>query len=167
MIKIYIKSAIEVTWDFAKWLGLQVIWSIHRKRPSDLKEQFQVTWGSRCMYRIENEIWTRCWKTCRVVGGLRRLNIHNTLDGLMQKRRNQIANALKLYFSLQWRHYEHDGVSNHQPHDCLLNRLFIRRSKKISKLRVTGLCEGNSPVNSPQKGPVTGKMFPFDDVIIS
>ena len=34
---------------------------------------------------------------------------------------------------------------NHQPHDCLLNRLFRRRSKKISKLRVTGLFAGNSP----------------------
>ena len=29
---------------------------------------------------------------------------------------------------------------------CLLNRLFRRRSKKTSKLRVTGLCVGNSPV---------------------
>ena len=38
-----------------------------------------------------------------------------------------------------------DGVSNHQPHHCLLNRLFGRRSKKTSKLRVTGLCMGNSP----------------------
>ena len=37
-------------------------------------------------------------------------------------------------------------VSNHQPHDCLLNRLFRRRSKKTSKLCVTGLCEGNSLV---------------------
>ena len=40
----------------------------------------------------------------------------------------------------------HDSVSNHQPYDCLLNRLFRRRSKKTSKLRVTGLCAGNSPV---------------------
>ena len=47
---------------------------------------------------------------------------------------------------LQWRHNERDGISNHQPHDCLLNRLFRRRSKKTSKLRVTGLCVGNSPV---------------------
>ena len=31
------------------------------------------------------------------------------------------------------------------PHDCLLNRLFGRRSKKTSKLRVTGLCVVNSP----------------------
>ena len=48
--------------------------------------------------------------------------------------------------SLQWRHNERDGVSNHKPYDCLLNRLFRRRSKKTSKLRVTGLCGGNLPI---------------------
>ena len=47
--------------------------------------------------------------------------------------------------SLRWRHNGRDDVSNHQPHDCLLNRLFRRRSKKTSKLRVTGLCARNSP----------------------
>ena len=69
---------------------------------------------------------------------------------------------------LHWRHNDHNGVSNHQPHGCLLNRLFRHRSKKTSKLRVIGLCVGNSPgpVNSPHKGPVTRKMFPFDDVIM-
>ena len=41
--------------------------------------------------------------------------------------------------SLLWRHNGRNGVSNHQPDDCFLN-CFIRRSKKISKLRVTGLC---------------------------
>ena len=46
---------------------------------------------------------------------------------------------------LQWRHNEHDSVSNHQPHDCLLNRLFRCRSKKTPKLCVTGLCVWNSP----------------------
>ena len=47
-------------------------------------------------------------------------------------------------------------------------RLFRRRAKKTSKLCVTGLCVGNSPgpVNSLHKGPVTRKMFPFDDVIM-
>ena len=70
--------------------------------------------------------------------------------------------------ALRWRHNDHDGVSNHQPRGCLLNRLFTPRSKKTSKLRVTGLCAGNSPgpVNSPHKGPVTRKMLPFDDVIM-
>ena len=47
--------------------------------------------------------------------------------------------------TLRWRQNGRDGVSNHQSHDCLLNRLFRRRSKKTSKLRVTGLCAGNSP----------------------
>ena len=47
--------------------------------------------------------------------------------------------------SLQWHHNGHDSISNHQPHECLLNGLFRRRSKKTSKLRVTGLCAGNSP----------------------
>ena len=46
---------------------------------------------------------------------------------------------------LQWRHNGRDSVSNHQPHDCLLNLLFRRRSKKSSKLRLTGLYAGNSP----------------------
>ena len=47
---------------------------------------------------------------------------------------------------LQWRHNGCNGISNHQPHDCLLNRLFRRRWKKTSKLHMTGLCEGNSLV---------------------
>ena len=49
------------------------------------------------------------------------------------------------YGALRWRHNGHDSVSNHQPHHCLLNRLFGCRSKKTSKLRVTGLCAENSP----------------------
>ena len=55
---------------------------------------------------------------------------------------------LNLHQTLQWRHNRRDSVSNHQPHDCLLNHLFRRRSKKTSKLRVTGLCVENSPVTS-------------------
>ena len=50
--------------------------------------------------------------------------------------------------TLQWRYNECNGDSNHQPHECLLNYLFRRRSKKTSKLRITGLCDGNSPVTS-------------------
>ena len=49
------------------------------------------------------------------------------------------------HISLQWRHNECDGVSNHQPYDCLVNRSFKAQIKK-SKLRVTGLCEGISSV---------------------
>ena len=63
---------------------------------------------------------------------------------------------------LWWRHNGRDsGVSNHQPHDCFLKRLFRRRSKKTSKLRVTGFVWGihRGPVNSPHKWPVSGKCF--------
>ena len=48
--------------------------------------------------------------------------------------------------ALLWRHSGRDGVSNHQPHDCLLDRSFRCKSKQISKLCVTGLCAGNSSV---------------------
>ena len=47
--------------------------------------------------------------------------------------------VLTSYSTLRWRHNDHDSVSNHQPHGCLFNRLFGCKSKKTSKLRVTGL----------------------------
>ena len=76
--------------------------------------------------------------------------ITNQIKQCINKRKNNqcikslAANDVIMY-SLRWRHNELDGVSDHQPHDCLLNLLFRRRSKKTSKLRVTGLCAGNSP----------------------
>ena len=62
--------------------------------------------------------------------------------------------------ALQRRHNERDGVSKHQRHDCLLKRLFRRRSKKTSKLRVTGLCEFPT-----QRASNAEFFFPFADVI--
>ena len=44
--------------------------------------------------------------------------------------------------ALQWCQNERDDVSNHRRLDFLFNCLFRRASKKTSKLRVTGLCEG-------------------------
>ena len=46
------------------------------------------------------------------------------------------------FYSLQWCHNECDGISIHQRLDVFLNRLL--KSKKTSKLCITGLCEGNS-----------------------
>ena len=48
--------------------------------------------------------------------------------------------------ALQWRHYERNGVWNHQRLHCFLNCRVRCRSKKISKLCVTGLCTRNLPV---------------------
>ena len=55
------------------------------------------------------------------------------------------SHHISLYTS-QWHHNERDGVSNHRRLHCLLSRLFRCRSKKTSKLRVTDICAGNSPV---------------------
>ena len=60
-------------------------------------------------------------------------------------RKPAYATQASVGFALHWRHNDHDGVSNHQHYDCLLNRLFGHRSKKTLKLRVTGLCVGNTP----------------------
>ena len=65
--------------------------------------------------------------------------------------------------SLEGRHNGRDGVSNHRRLDCLLKHLFRRISKIASKLRVTGLCEGNPPTGDrcipPEKGQQRGKYF--------
>ena len=72
------------------------------------------------------------------------------------------------WYSLQWRHNERDGVSNHQPHDCLINPLFRHRSRKHQNSASLAYVRGihRSPANSPHKWPVTRKMFPFHDIIM-
>ena len=70
-----------------------------------------------------------------------------TLEGCDPMEAGLLSNPNQVIVDeLQWRHNEPHGVSKHQPHDCLLNGLLRWRSKKTSKPRVTGLCEGNSPV---------------------
>ena len=56
------------------------------------------------------------------------------------------SSVLLAQYASKWRHNQRASVSNHRRLDCLLNRLFERRSKKTSKLCVTGLCEGNCRV---------------------
>ena len=70
--------------------------------------------------------------------------------------------------SLQWRHDGRDGVPDNLPNDCLLNRLFRCRSKKTSKLRVTGLCAGNSPatVEFPAQRASNAENVSICDVIM-
>ena len=75
--------------------------------------------------------------------------------------------------SIDISHYFHISVAvclwfcHHNIHYCLLDRLFRPRSKKTSKLRITGLCVRNSPVTGdfPPERPVMRKMFP-DDLIM-
>ena len=63
-----------------------------------------------------------------------------------------------MHITLHWRHNECDGVSNHPPCDCLLDRLFRLRSKKTSKLCATGLCAVNSPVTGEFPAPMASNV---------
>ena len=80
---------------------------------------------------------TTLYKTCTQLEASHKLNTFPLMY--------QVVLQL-IWQPLQWRHNRHDGVPNQHHHHCLLNRLFRRRSKKEPNLRVTGLCEGNSPV---------------------
>ena len=74
--------------------------------------------------------------------------VHKQCVGIWDAMRNmwRHCNGFPWDVPLQWRHNGCDGVSNHRRIDCLLNPMSRRRSKKTSMLRVTGLCEGTSPV---------------------
>ena len=70
---------------------------------------------------------------------------------------------------LCWRHYGDiimDAMASQIARlTNIYSTVFLHKSKKISTLRVTGLCAGNS-ANSPHEWPVTRKMFSFDDAIM-
>ena len=110
-----------------------------------------VTAGSNVLHYSNSvssmTIYCRCSISCLVIQN--QLNMHAS------------PVAIGIPLTLQWRHNERDGVSNHQPHDCLLNYLFSCRSKKTSKPASLAFVRGihRWPVNSPHKGPVTQHCF--------
>ena len=87
---------------------------------------------------------------------------HSPTDWMPAHKPRGLSSALTVHDNTTL-HYS--DISNHWGLNCLINRLFRRRSKKTSKLLVTGLSE-EWPVGSPHKGQVTRKMFPFDGVIM-
>ena len=67
--------------------------------------------------------------------------------------------------TLQWRHNERNGISNHRLLDCVLNRFSGADQRTFqSFVFVRGIHRW--PANSPHKEPVARKMFPFDDAIM-
>ena len=93
----------------------------------------EVHWIHNKVYSIDQllGIWCNSNKT----------EMSTTLIGIAE----MSVSTKVLSLPLLWRHNGRGTVSNHQPHHCLLNRLFRSRSKKTPKLRVTGLSAGNSP----------------------
>ena len=68
------------------------------------------------------------------------------------------------YKTLEWRHNGRDSVSNHQHHDCSLNRLLSADHRKHQSSASLAFVRGihRWPMNSPHKWPVPRKRFPFD-----
>ena len=72
------------------------------------------------------------WVNNREAGDLRRHLDHYDVSVMVPKLvfvRFICHNGASMVSPLQWHLNGCDGVSNHQPHHCLLNRLFRRRSK--------------------------------------
>ena len=101
----------------------------------------------KCSYPKLPHICLSLWpwrKFCRV-RFLRFLLSFNSIQQAHRKLFYSILRFRTCRWSLRWRHNGRGSISNHQPHLCSLNRWFRRRPKKTLKLRVTGLCAGNSP----------------------
>ena len=74
------------------------------------------------------ELWT-ILRNRRVVGDLKRHDARARSVWCREINKNMINSVHSAVSAvLQWRHNGRDGVWNHQPHDCLLNRLIRRRS---------------------------------------
>ena len=108
----------------------------------------------RFLHHWPFESGAQCWSTCIsysfknwwISSDHIKPKFYPFLDASVDhKDMGRVMEVHAVFFTLQWRHNGRNSISNHQPHDCLLNRLLRCRSKKTSKLRVTGLCAGNSP----------------------
>ena len=119
-----------------------------------------VSWPTNTLARQIRRNASRCRRRDVALASLL-TNTANLMD--LQVINSALGN--KTSATLQWRHNERNGVSNHRRLDCLFKRLFRRRSKKTSKHCVTGLCERNSTVAGQfPKEPFARKMFSFDDI---
>ena len=110
----------------------------HNIHAMSLHGLFSLTWFTLILAWISNHMPSKVW------GGI--TNPFSNFNGCTVVVWEWLSNFTPhSIMALRWRHNELDGVSDHQSPGCLPNRLFGRTPKKTSKLRVTGLCAGNSP----------------------
>ena len=127
--------------------------------------RFYLYWGSSCDTKRSHQRFVWVFRTlCDNISWISWSQFYLVcyfLSPLISRFSQSVCNCCrtKSIQSLQWRHNGRDGVSDHQPHHCLLNRLFMRRSKKTSSSASLAFVRGinRRPVNSPQKWPVTQK----------
>ena len=129
-------SFIAHPWIKLSVVGLEV-YSAHDWRAATSVQRAPVTWR-------EWGLWFKPWGPTTFSDWVSNTEWKNVR--IWGRYLHYIGHHFGCWSWLRWHHNGPDGVSNYQPRDCLLNHLFRRRSKKTSKLPVTGLCVGNSPV---------------------
>ena len=98
---------------------LAIVRGIHR---SPVNSPHKSQWRGALMFSLIC-VWINGWVNNHKAGDLRRHRGHYDV----------IVMWIPTPETLLWCHNEHDGVSNHQPHDCLRNHLFRCRSKEYIK----------------------------------
>ena len=142
--QVYVDTASQNHDDVIKWKHFPRNWpfvrGIHR---SPVNSPHKGQWRGALMFTL---ICARIngWVNTREAGDLRRYRPHYDVIVMMICLPPKVPSIVicLVFFSeatLQWRHNERDGVSNHQRIDCLLNSLFERRWKNTSKFCVVGL----------------------------
>ena len=84
--------------------------------------------------------------------------------------RHTRKNLWHTLISLQWRHNGYDGVSNHQPHDCFAQPIFLGANQRRHQISASLTFARGIHwwlMDSPHKGPATRKMPTFDDIIMT
>ena len=134
------------------WI-LAVAWSRYYTQDDTLCSPVQYNWHQRCL---------PSWNVTSP-----RANHPSRCEAINTS--TKVVSLVVELGSLQLRYNGCESVSNHQPHDCLPNRLFRRRSKRRQSSASLAFVRGihRSLVNSPHKWPVTRKKLPFIDAIMS
>ena len=89
-----------------------------------------------------------------------------TLPSYISRQFHRTSNRENPFSSLQWRHNGRDGCSIHQAHSTVYSGTDERKHQSSASLAAVWGTH-RWPANSTCKEPVTRKMFPFDDVIMS
>ena len=146
--------------------------------PWTLRSKFQWNFTSKYGYFPSRQ----CIKKCCLQGGSHFCCGSILFKQIPRKTISGLASSLNVFswvfchrmgnvdsvHTLQWRHNERNGISNHQPHDCLLNPLFkVQIKENIKAPRHWPLCgEFTGDWWIPSTKGQNAKNFPFDDVIM-
>ena len=105
---------------------------------------------SVCIIRLLRAIYklpTKCRNWCFVVLNRGLINILHSDNFIMETIASQITSLPIVYSAVYW-------GADQRKHQSSASLAFVRVIHR-------------GPVNSPHKWPVTGKMFPFDDIIMN